>query len=123
MKGWLAVVAVLLLGLAGFGIYHHVTGARFEVQMTPLDPLGYHIEIRNVGTRPSYVRCQATAFDAAGREIFTEPAPPGLGAGPYLEPGETYRSDERIPGALVIRPIARFEAICSSIDYHGNPPI
>ena len=123
MKGWLVVVAALVLGLAGFGIYHHVTGARFEVQMTPLDPLGYHIEIRNVGTRPSYVRCQATAFDASGREIFTEPAPPGLGAGPYLEPGETYRSDERIPGELVIRPIARFEAICSSIDYHGNPPI
>jgi hypothetical protein len=122
VKGWLVVVAALALGLAGFGVYHHVTGARFEVQMTPLDPLGYHIEIRNVGGRASFVICQATAFDAAGREIFTEPAPAHPGPGPFLEPGETYRSDERIPGELVTRPIARFAATCSSVDYHGQLP-
>jgi hypothetical protein len=123
VKAWLMVVAALVLGLAGFGIYHHVTGARFEVQMNPLDPLGYHIEIRNVGGRASYVTCQATAFDPSGRVIFTNHVPFHVGPGPYLEPGQTYRSDERIPGELVTRPIVRFEATCSSIDYHGNPPI
>jgi len=84
VKGWLVVVAAVFLGLAGFGLYHHVTGARFEVQMTPLDPLGYHIEIRNVGGRASYASCQATAFDASGRVIFTAHVPTHVGGDPYL---------------------------------------
>jgi hypothetical protein len=122
VKGWL-IAAALVLGLAGFGVYHHVTGARFEVQMTPLDPLGFHIEIMNVGGRASYASCQATALDASGRVIFRSHVPTHVGADTYLEPGETWRSDERLPGELVTRAIARFEATCSSIDYHGHPPI
>ena len=123
MKGWLVVVAAPLLGLAGFGVHHHMTGARFEVQMTPLDPLGHHIEIRNVGGRASYASCQAPALDPSGRVNFTSHVPAHVGGGPYLEPGETWRSDERLPGEWVTRLIARFEATCSSIYYHGHPPV
>ena len=123
MKRLLLIGAVAAAGLTTFGVYHHVTGARFETRMTPLGPLGYQIVIRNVGHRDSYATCRASAYSLKGRKIFTHYIPVGIPAGPYIAAGATLQWDGQLPGEWVTDSIASFSAVCSSIDYHGNPPV
>jgi hypothetical protein len=121
VRRWL-VVGIVLSGLTGLGVYRYVTRPRFEATVTPVYPLGYHLVIRNVGHRGAYATCRATAFDEAGRKIFTHVIPTGP-AGPYLDPGTSVEIDEQLPNEWVTGSIARLHAICSPIGYPHGPPV
>jgi hypothetical protein len=123
MKRLLVAGAIAGAALAACGVYHHATGARFETRMTPLGPLGYHIEIRNVGHRDSFATCRASAFNSSGKKVFTHFIGVTFPAGPFIEAGATFARDGDLPPEWVTESIEGFNARCSPIDYHGNPPI
>ena len=157
---------MIVLGLfvvaaaVGFGVWHHLTGARLELSASPRSSLGMqgclrevqgfgwglepartfcagasgrpwlHAVVANVGGRGAWVTsCVLHPYDTEGRpipelenvELPMKITAPGVGAGPYLGPGDSAELDWFLPANPVTR-VASYTGTCGTIVYR-NPPV
>ena len=150
------LLAVITLLAAGFGVLHHLRGARFQISVSPRSPvtvsdcqaqlqrIGYgteldqrctegqdrpwfHAIVRNTGHRAAWVStCTATGWDGSGHALaeldpFDVPmwmSSPGIGARPYLEPGQSESLDWFAPTKAAVD---HYTASCSLIVYSIPP--